>query len=187
MSAPCLLLIDWQNGFQDSRFWGPRNNPEAEANTGRLLEAWRSRDWPVIFVRHDSIEPASPLRPGQSGNDFLDSLAPRREEPVYVKHVNSAFIGTGLEEDLRARQSSRLVFCGISTDHCVSTSVRMAANLGFDVMLVGYACYTFDRLLPDGERVAADTIHAAHLASLHGEFARVVNTGDLIRSSDQTG
>jgi nicotinamidase-related amidase len=145
-----------------------------------LLARWRARAWPVAHVRHASSEAGSPLSADAPGFAFMDFAAPAAGEPVYVKQVNSAFIGTRLEEDLRADGVRRLVVCGLTTDHCVSTSVRMAANLGFEVTLVADACATFARQTPDGAVIAAEEVQRVHLASLHGEFARVRQTAEVL-------
>ena len=105
---------------------------------------------------------------------------PVADEPIYAKSVNSAFIGTTLESDLRARQISELVFSGVSTDHCVNTTVRMAANLGFAVTVAADACFTFERTAADGRKLDAQTIHDVHLASLRNEFARIATVAQLI-------
>ena len=181
MRAPCLIIIDWQKAFRDEAYWGPRNNPQAEKNGARLLDHWRAKGWPVIHVRHASTEERSPLRPGLAGYEFEDFNTPMDGEPVYTKQVNSAFIGTTLEADLRARGLSDLVFIGVTTDHCISTSVRMAANLGFTATLVGDACFTHERTGPDGQKLSAQTMHDAHLTSLHNEFAVVVCTDELLQ------
>jgi len=96
-----LLLIDLQKAI-DHPSWGERNNPCAEAQIGTLLDRWRSRGWPVWHVRHDSTEPLSHYRPGQPGKEFKPALAPHAGEPVIAKRTNSAFIGTDLEQPLRA-------------------------------------------------------------------------------------
>lgn len=174
-----LLLIDIQQGLDHPR-WGKRNNPDAERNIAALLEAWRRTDRPVIHVQHMSTVADSPLRPELPGNAFKPEAVPRDREPVFQKTVNSAFIGTGLEAHLRSRQIETLVLVGLTTDHCVSTTARMAANLGFTTILVGDGTATFERSGPNGEHHSAEQMHQAELASLHGEFATVRRTSDVL-------
>lgn len=180
MKTPVLLLIDWQKAWRDHAYWGRRNAVNAEKNATRLLRAWRDHGAPVIHVRHDSVEPLSPLRPGHPGNDFEDLAEPEPGEPVYSKQVNSAFIGTSLEADLRAAGHHRLVLSGVTTDHCVSTSARMGSNLGFDVTIVGDACFTFDRRTQSDWLIPADMVHNVHLASLNREFAHIATTQEVL-------
>jgi len=170
-----LLVIDVQKGLDDP-YYGQRNNPDAESNIARLLSAWRKQGWPILHVRHNSVAPNSPLRPERPGNAFKPEAEPWPGEKQYSKTVNSAFIGTRLEQDLHAQGISALVIVGLTTDHCVSTSVRMAANLGFEVTLVSDATATFDRVGPDGTWYSADAMHNINLASLHGEFCEVRST-----------
>ncbi|MBA3883684.1 MAG: cysteine hydrolase [Chthoniobacterales bacterium] len=176
-----LLLIDMQKGFDDVSQWGVRNNPDLERNNQQLLELWRATGRPVIFVRHDSRSAQSPLWPGQVGNEIKDEVRPLEHEPVVGKNVNSAFIGTSLEADLRARGLNTLVITGIRTDHCVSTAARMAGNLGFETFVISDATATFDTRGPDGILYKADEVSALNLASLHYEFATVIDTATALR------
>lgn len=141
---PALLVVDMQLGFDDPR-WGERNNPQAEANIAALLNVWRSVGAPVLHVHHDSPGPEGLLRAGTPGNKVKPEARPLAGEPTYRKSVNSAFIGTGLEADLRAADIETLVVIGLTTNHCISTTVRMAANLGFETFVVADATAT----LPD--------------------------------------
>lgn len=183
--ARALILIDFQKGF-DAPQWGARNNPEAEANAARLLGAWRAARAPVIHIRHASRETGSPLSKESAGFAFMDALAPMEDEVVFEKSVNSAFIGTGLEAHLRAKGHDRLVIAGLTTPHCVSTSTRMAGNLGFDVVLAHDACAAFagnmqmdwsDRPMQSDPELS----HQIAIAHLHGEFAQAISCATLLR------
>jgi nicotinamidase-related amidase len=127
-----------------------------------------------------STDPSSPLRPGQPGNAFKPETAPIPGEVVIEKRVNSAFIGTSLETDLRRAGCRGLVIVGLTTNHCVSTTARMAGNLGFVTSVVSDATATFDRVGPDGVAHRAEQIHAMALSDLHGEFATVVDTAAVV-------
>lgn len=179
-----LLLIDVQQGFEDGAHWGgSRNNPEAERNIARLLDAWRTSGRPVRHVRHDSVTPGSPLRPGTPGNALKPEAQPREGETVYGKSVNSAFIGTTLEEDLRRDGVGALVVVGLTTNHCVSTTARMAANLGFETVVVSDATATFDRAGLDGTTRPAAEVHAGALSDLQGEFATILDTAAVLAAA----
>jgi nicotinamidase-related amidase len=174
-----LIIIDVQEGLDDAR-WGKRNNPDAEGNIARLLAAWRRRGRPIYHVQHMSTNPNSPLRPNQPGNAIKRIVAPQSDEPVIQKTVNSAFIGTDLEDRLREAGIQSVVIVGLTTNHCVETTARMAGNLGFTTFVVDDATATFDRNGYDGAHYPAETVHAISLASLHDEFATILRTDQLL-------
>lgn len=174
-----MLLIDVQQGL-DEPGWGARNNPHAETRIAALLAAWRQARWPVIHVQHMSRNPDSPLRPEAPGNAIKPEARPEQGEIVFRKDVNSAFIGTSLEDYLREHGIRELVIAGLTTDHCVSTTARMAGNLGFDVTVVEDATATFERSGPDGAHYSAEQMHHTALASLDGEFAQVRSSSDVL-------
>ena len=179
-AATALIVVDVQQAFDDTDYWGQRNNPACEANIAALIAEWRAQGRPLVFVRHDSDEDASPLRPEEPGNAFKPEVS-GEPDLLVSKQVNSAFYGEpDLDAWLRGRDISAFALCGITTNHCVETTARMGGNLGYDVLFVLDACHTFDRAGPDGEVVSADEITRATAASLHGEFATVVKTADLV-------
>jgi nicotinamidase-related amidase len=178
-SRTALLVIDVQKGLDGPRL-GARNNPDAEQRIADLLATWRATGRPVIHVQHMSLEPNSPLREGRPGNAIKDEAMPIDGEPLFRKKVNSAFIGTDLEEHLRTNGIDSLVMVGLTTDHCISSTARMAGNLGFNVTVVEDATATHERRGVDGTHYSADLMHGAALASLHGEFATVLSANDIL-------
>lgn len=178
-----LLLIDLQKAI-DHPDWGVRNHPDAEANVAKLLAHWRAHNWPVWHVRHDSTSPGSHYRPGQAGHDFKPEAMPVGNEPVIAKQTNNAFIGTGLEAQLRAHGHDALVIAGVITNNSVEATARMAGNLGFATWLAEDACFTFARPDWHGVMRSADEVHAMSLANLDGEYCTVVETDALLASGD---
>jgi len=176
-----LIPIDVQCGF-DLPPWPPRNNPSMEANALRLMDAWRNAGLHLIHVRHDSVMEGSVLAPGHPGNAHRPGFVPLEGEPLVTKSVNAAFIGTDLDLRLRRLGIDTVVLFGISTDMCVSTTARVAANLGYRTIVVGDACACFDLKDADGSVIPADQIQRAHLATLRAEFAEVVDSAALIEA-----
>jgi nicotinamidase-related amidase len=180
-SRPALIVVDVQRAFDQWEAAGKRrNNPQALTRIVELLNAFRACGAPVFHIRHEGTRPNSSFLPGGTGYAVKDEARELAGEPVIVKRVNSAFIGTDLEARLRAADIATLVICGATTNHCVETTTRMAGNLGFDARLVRDATWTFDRTGPDGDAHSADSIHAMTLANLNGEFARIVSATEVI-------
>lgn len=178
---PALILIDIQKGFLNTAYWGTeRNNLNAEQKAGELLEIWRSKNLPVFHIQHCSSNPDSILNEKNSGNEFQDVVKPLEGEIIIQKNVNSAFIGTNLKELLDNAKITNLVVVGLTTDHCVSTTTRMAGNFGYETYLVSDATATFNKKGVNGEQFSAEIIHQTALASLNGEFAQVV-TSEFIK------
>jgi len=147
-----LLVVDVQKGMDVYAAEYNRNNPDLEQNIARLQPAWRKSGRPIIHVQHLSTEPKSPLRPGQPGVEIKDEVRPLPGEPVV----------------------------GMQTNMCVSTTARMAGNLGFDTYVVSDATATFDNIGPNGKRYGSELVHDVALADLNGEFSTVVDTKTLL-------
>ena len=179
---PALILIDIQKGFDDLPYWGvERNNPDAEENASVLLNLWRSKDFPIFHIQHCSSNPSSVLNEKHSGNEFKDIVSPLGKETIIKKDVNSAFIGTNLRKLLDDASISKVVIVGLTTDHCVSTTARMAGNYGFETYVVSDATATFGKSGSDGALFSAQLIHDTTLASLNEEFASVVSTKKILQ------
>jgi len=103
-------------------------------------------------------------------------MEPECDDIVIEKDVNSGFIGTSLELDLRRAGIQRLVVMGFFTNICIETTVRMAGNMGFDTYLVHDACATVNSIGHDGTDYDPDLVHNMAIASLHGEFCTAITT-----------
>lgn len=179
---PALILIDIQKGFENLEYWGGgRNNPEAENKSAELLQFWRENNLPIFHAKHCSSDPNSLLAENNEGNNFKEIVKPLYGEVIIKKNVNSAFIGTNLKQQLQDANINKLVFVGLTSDHCVSTTIRMAGNFGFEVYAVNDAIATFDKIGFDGKKYPAQLLHDTALASLHEEFATVLNTSDILK------
>ena len=176
-----LLPVDMQRAF-DAPPWPRRWNRDVDANGLALLDTWRSAGRPIIHVRHDSVQPGSTLAPGTPGNAFRPGFEPLEGEPLVTKSVNAAFIGTDLAFRLKSIGAKYVVTFGISTDMCVSTTIRTGANLGWDMILVPDACDCFD--LPDGQggTIPAEVVQRVHVATLAFEFCRTFSTAELTKA-----
>jgi nicotinamidase-related amidase len=178
---PALILIDVQKAFKNEAYWGGnRNNKNAEVICGQILNKWRELGLPIFHIRHSSADPKSKLNSSKKGFEFDENVIPRDNEPVITKEVNSAFIGTDLKEQLDKANIDTVVIVGITTNHCVSTTTRMAGNFGYETYLISDATATFDRVGIKDEKYDAETIHLTTLANLNGEFATVWGSGKLM-------
>jgi len=178
-----LIIIDVQEAFDEPRR-SRRNNRDAEANVARLLSAGRAAGRPLVHVRHLNLTPGSSFHPDAPGSRIKAVVRPLEGEPVIEKVVNSAFIGTDLEERLRRGGVTSVVITGLTTNHCVETTARMAGNLGFVTYVVSDATATFDRVGPDGVHHTAEDIQAMTLSNLNGEFATIVTTDEALRLTE---
>lgn len=176
-----LLVIDVQQGLDDPRH-GRRCNPEAEQRMADVLAAWRAADWPIAHVHHHSTSPDSLLRPGQPGADVKPAVQPVAGEAVVIKHSNNAFVGTSLEALLRASGTVGVVVMGLTTEHCVSSTARGAADLGFLVTVLSDATAAFERRGYDGLLYTAETVHGLALVHLQDEFARIQRSDAVLEA-----
>ncbi len=178
--STALVVIDVQRGFDDGSYWGPRNNPDCESNIGRLLSAWRDQNWPIVYVRHDSTDPSSPLSPSSKGNKFKEILK-GNSDLLVAKDVHSAFYGTpDLDAWLKQQGISGVAICGIQTNMCCETTARMASDLGYEVLFVADATHTFDITTETHKVYRAREISKYTQISIEADFGKVVRTLDLV-------
>jgi len=174
-----LLVVDVQIAINRPEK-GRRNNPQADENVARLLTAWRELNRPIFHVKDNSTSSESAFHPSKSGNAIQPYARPLPGEPLIEKETHSAFIGTDLEARLRSAGIDTVVIAGFVTNHCVEATARVAGDLGFTTYVVSDASGTHDLTGPDGRIIDADLVHAVSLANLHGEFATVVDTAEVL-------
>ena len=188
--------IEHTNSLQASDAACHRSNPRFENNVATILQQFRtiretSNKKPlIIHFCHSSENPQSLFHTGSPGIAFQDYVHPDdSSELVFSKTVNSCFIGTSLEETLHQHKIRRLYVVGLTTDHCVSTTVRMAGNLKVTdwVDENGKAQEGDGTFLVEDATAAhakggfdAELVHAVNAESLK-EFATVVKTNDLMQ------
>ena len=180
LTNPVLMIIDVQKGFDEEK-WGERNHLQAENNIGKLLSLWRSKKLPIIHIQHLSQNPHSCFYPDHPGADFKEIAKPIEGEKVIQKYVNSAFIGTNLQEYLNKNKLENVVIVGLTTPHCVSTTARMSGNLGFNTFLVSDATAAFGMTGPDNIYYSPNEVHYISIATLHREFATVLSTKEIVK------
>lgn len=180
--STALVVVDVQKGFDDVNFWGPRNNPDCEMNVFNLISAWRDQGWPVVFVRHNSTSPSSPLAPGGKGNEFKDVIT-GSPDLLVTKSVHSAFHGDpNLDEWLKSNGVTGVAICGIQTNMCCETTARNASDLGYEMLFVEDATHTFDIVTPTHKVYRAREIARYTSLTLAADFGRVVRTADLVEA-----
>lgn len=179
-----LLLIDTQKGVHDLTHWGGAtgrmNNPACQDNLVALLTAFRAAGRRTAFTRHNSREADSPLKFSLPTGAQLPGLEITGTDITVEKDVNSGFIGTSLDSDLRQAGVQRLVIAGYFTNFCVETTTRMAGNMGYDTYLAHDACATTNRIGLTGTDHDPEMVHDMAVASMNGEFCTAITTRQAI-------
>ena len=179
LSNRALIVIDVQKGFEEYDIKGERNNPDCEDNIVKLIDAWRNKNLPIVYVKHNSKSETSVLRPNQPGNDFKDIIT-GTPDLLVTKSVNSAFYGTpDLYKWLQENQIESVAICGIQTNMCCETTARMSGNLGLDTWFILDATHTFAKTF-NGVKVSAEELARVTAVNLSGEFAEILSTEEAI-------
>jgi nicotinamidase-related amidase len=181
--STALVLIDLQNDYFRGGAMELVGAEAAVDQAATLLQAFRQRGLPVFHVQHIANRAgASFFLPGTTGAEIHASITPATGEALVVKHFPNSFRETPLHDLLRSVNASELVIAGMMTHMCVDTTVRAAADLGFQCLLAGDACATRN-LRFSGEDVEARDVQLAYLAALNGTFATVKSALELSRES----
>ena len=174
-----LLIIDIQNDYFPGGAMELVGSPAAGAKAGKLLQAFRQKQVPVVHIQHVSTRPgATFFLPNTRGVEIHESVAPQAGETVLQKNFPNSFRGTPLLEHLRKLQITQLVVAGMMTQMCVDSTTRAATDLGFQCVLAHDACAT-KSLSFGGATVPAENVQTAFLAALNGLFAKVQSAEEI--------
>lgn len=179
LADSALILIDCQNTYT-------RGVMELEGvqaaldETATLLDRARTAGIPIIHIQHSDGPGSLYDIEGESGA-IVAQVAPREGEPVVVKQYPNSFVGTDLDERLKALDATNLVLAGFMTHMCVNSTARGAFNLGYAPTVVAAATAT--RALPGVDTtVPAAAMQAASLAALADLFTIVVPGASAVPS-----
>jgi nicotinamidase-related amidase len=185
MGATAIVTIDIQlDYFPGGRFPLFRAGAAAR-NAALVLAEGRTRGLPIFHVRHEGLDPKGRfLVAGTPGTGLHPALAVPEDgsEPIIVKHRPDSFLGTDLEERLRAIGAGRVVWMGMKSWMCVDTTDRAAKAKGFYNILVEDACAA-GWLLHRGLPVFPWSSHRAFMAALgahHAELARAKDRASFL-------
>ena len=197
-----LLVIDMQRDFVEAGGFGAAlGNDVAQlrraiAPTARLLAAWRAAGLAAIHTREGHRPDLADLPPakhargnnaikigdagpmgrilvrGEPGHAIIPELAPAPDEPVVDKPGKGAFFATDLHAILVNRGITQLVVAGVTTEVCVSTTVREANDRGYDCLVLEDCTASYN---PDFHRAAL-----AMICAQGGIFGWVGHSGTVI-------
>jgi nicotinamidase-related amidase len=168
-----LVLIDLQNDYFPGGTMELVGAEAAVSQARNLLQAFRGRGLPIFHIQHIAKRPgATFFLPGTKGAEIHAAVTPGAGEALITKHFPNGFRETNLLEALRGAGASKLVIAGMMTHMCVDTTVRAAADLGFECRLAQDGCAT-RALQFSGQKVEAGQVQLAYLAALNGAFAKV--------------
>jgi len=174
-------MRDERSNLTDYRF--DRIEQLVIPNILRLAAALRAGGGEVVYItqgaeRPDCADAAPHMRKfyamtgnhrGSREHDILDELAPEPDDHVVNKRSIGAFASTGIDHLLRSLGREQLYMTGISTNMCVESTAREAADRGYAVTLVEDACAT----------THAD-LHDATIRNFQRLFGRVLSTEEVL-------
>ncbi|GAF05639.1 cysteine hydrolase family protein [Saccharicrinis fermentans] len=171
-----LIIIDIQNDYFDKGTMPLVNSDNACKNAKLLLERFRSKNLPVIFIQHIATRPlATFFLPNTKGAKIHETVRPMENERVIIKHLPNSFKETNLLDFLKEKQITDLVICGMMTHMCVDATTRAAKDFGFNITVIGDACATKD-LEINGQLVIASEVQNSFLAALNYFYSTVKTT-----------
>jgi nicotinamidase-related amidase len=149
-SKAALLVVDTQVGVM-RELW---DSPRIIGNLSRAVTRARDNGIPVVWVLHS----AKHLPKGSPDWQLVPGLTREEGESVIDKEHNSAFEGTGLEQELARLGVSHIYLGGAATNWCIRATAYAALDRGYDLTLIADAHTTADMETEEGTRIPAQNI-----------------------------
>lgn len=176
-----LIVIDVQESFRRQKSWADISTPDIVQRTNRLTAAAREAGELVVWVLHQEPGSGGPFDPSNGLVMLQAGLQTADSDLRVVKTSHNAFTTTHLGQHLTQAGVRRLRVSGIRTEQCVETTVRLAADLGYDVELVIDACATHPLALPDGSgTLPSAQVTQRTVAALAGRFATITTIDEVV-------
>jgi nicotinamidase-related amidase len=180
-----FLLIDIQNDYFPNGRMPLERSTEASLKAQEALQAFRTKQKPVVHVQHISTRPdATHLLPCTKGIEFHPNAQPNKNEMIIKKHYPNSFKDTNLLNYLHKQQVHHLVICGMMTHLCIDATVRAAYDLGFSCTILHDACAT-KNLDFNNNLVQAQNVQHAFLAALQPTYAKILSTREWLQAGHQ--
>jgi nicotinamidase-related amidase len=177
-----LLIMDYQNSIVTQI---AKTHPDLLDKAAAVLAAARNAGLPIIYIvvsfregypevsprnhSFSAIRGSGRLLAGSPDTEVHPQVGPRPGEIVVAKHRVGAFSTTPLETILRAHDVTSLILCGIATSGVVLSTVRWAADMDYDLVIVEDCC-------ADGD----EEVHRVLTQKVFPRQARVVSANEVI-------
>ena len=142
-----LIVIDVQKGITDERLY---DFDGFIRNVTSIIDAARKNNVEVIYVQHDD-GPGTGFSFGDKDFEIADQVAPKENEKIFIKTINSCFGNNDLANYLRESKEKDLMIVGLQTNFCVDASVKSAFERGYKVIIPKGTNSTFDNDYMDRE------------------------------------
>jgi len=149
MSKSVLLVVDVQTALIKEH---PYNEDKVIDNIKELISAARANGKEVLYVRHDDGK-GSDLEYGTEGWQVYAKIAPNKDEKVFDKKYNSAFLKTGLKDYLDSKGIDTIILVGLQTEYCIDTTCKSAFEYGHKIIIPEETNTTFDNEYLSGEKL----------------------------------
>ncbi len=171
MDNTLLLIVDVQNAIADQK---PYLFSEVLSNIQTLLAKFRQLKMPLIFIQHDDGV-GTELEANTYGWQIVKEIAPLPGERIIPKRFNSAFRQTTLEKELNDKSIKSLIIVGLQTEFCIDTTIRVAFEKGYEVIIPEKTNTTVD-----GKFLKAKDIYEHHHNLFNNRFGRVVKMDEIL-------